>query len=187
CWDLNKRHLGGDAHSRKVAELALQLFDCLSDLHRLGAEERTLLECAAACHDLGWIEGRSGHHKASMRMVIEEGSLPLKKRERIIVAMVARYHRKALPDKRHAHYCNLSSKDREIVRKLASIIRVADGLDYTHSGVISSVRCEHDGDKIILFLTHRADPEMEENDARKKGDLMRKVFQRDLVLAREGQ
>jgi exopolyphosphatase/guanosine-5'-triphosphate,3'-diphosphate pyrophosphatase len=186
CWELHNRYLEGDSHSRTVADLALRLFDCLGDLHGLGEKERRLLECAAACHDLGWIEGRKGHHEASMRIVIEDESLPLTKKERTVVALVARYHRKALPDKSHAHYCNLGRKDRLVVDKLAAILRVADGLDSSHRSVVQSFGCDHDADRIILHLAHRDDPEMEEKDAQKKGDLMMRVFGRDLVLVWEG-
>jgi putative phosphoesterase len=186
CWKLHDSYLGSEEHSRTVARLGLILFDCLRDLHGLGEEDRKLLECAAACHDLGWVEGRRAHHKTSMRMVIEDDELPLTDKERIVIAVVARYHRKALPDKRHAHYCNLSNKDRKRVDKLAAIIRVADGLDYSHRKIVDSLTCEHDADRIILHLAHRAEPETEEEETHKKADLMMKVFRRDLVLVWEG-
>ncbi|MDD1770129.1 MAG: CHAD domain-containing protein [Methanomassiliicoccales archaeon] len=186
CWELQREYLDGDEHSHTVAHIALRLFDCLSGLHGFADEERRLLECAAACHDLGWIEGLKGHHKASMRIVIEAESLPFKKRERAIVALVARYHRKALPDKRHAHYCNLDRKDRLLVDTLAAVLRLADGLDSSHQSVVASVGCDHDADRIILHLAHKEGAEMEKNDARKKGDLMTRVFERELVLVWEG-
>ena len=186
CWKLHLDYLHGEEHSHAVANLALKLFDCLSGLHGLGEKERRLLECAAACHDLGWIEGRKGHHKASMRIVIEDGSLPLAKRERTIVALVARYHRKALPDKGHAHYCSLDREDRALVDTLAAILRLADGLDSSHRSVVASMGCDHDADRIILHLAYRADPEMEKKEAQKKEDLMTKVFERSIALVWEG-
>ncbi len=186
CWELHRRYLDGDGHSRTVADLALKLFDCLAELHGLGDRERKLLECAAACHDLGWIEGRKGHHKASMRIVIEDESLPFTRKERIIVALVARYHRKAIPDKSHPHYCNFGRKDRLVVDRLAAILRVADGLDSSHRAVVHSLGCDHDADRIILHLAHKEKPDMEEMEAQNKGDLMMRVFGRDLVLVWEG-
>jgi exopolyphosphatase/guanosine-5'-triphosphate,3'-diphosphate pyrophosphatase len=121
-----------------------------------------------------------------MRIVIEDESLPLARRERTIVALVGRYHRKALPDKGHAHYCNLDRKDRLLVDKLSAILRLADGLDSSHRSVVASMGCDHDADRIILHLAHRADPDMEKMEAQKKGDLMTKAFERSLVLVWEG-
>ena len=41
-------------HSEHVRKLALELFDALQDLHKLGKRERCWLECAAILHDIGF-------------------------------------------------------------------------------------------------------------------------------------
>ena len=58
-----RRCNGRKAHARQVARLALELFDQTVALHRLGAEDRELLEYAALLHDVGEHVSTTGHHK----------------------------------------------------------------------------------------------------------------------------
>jgi exopolyphosphatase/guanosine-5'-triphosphate,3'-diphosphate pyrophosphatase len=129
------------AHMCHVERLVLQLFDGLLPLHRLGRAARFRLRCAALLHDIGWLAGRRGHHKASLRMILDTPLLPLRPRERLLVALVARYHRKALPGLRHGHYARLSPRDRREVRRLAGLLRVADALDVNHDSAVERVAC----------------------------------------------
>ncbi len=50
-----------EAHSRQVAQLALELFDSTVALHGLDAEDRELLELGALLHDIGEHVSRDGH------------------------------------------------------------------------------------------------------------------------------
>lgn len=132
------------AHSEQVAALSLAIFDQLVALSRLpkrsgGPECRLLLEVAAVLHDIGYLVNYSGHHKHSLRLIMN-GDLPgLTARQTAIVANIARYHRRSEPTVRHAPYERLSKSDRRIVRQLAAILRVADGLDRAHSQAVESV------------------------------------------------
>jgi exopolyphosphatase/guanosine-5'-triphosphate,3'-diphosphate pyrophosphatase len=90
--------------------------------------------------------------------------------EREIIASVARYHGRKPPKKGHAWNKILSKKDKEKVRYLSAIIRVADALDRTHRAVVEDLRCLIDNDRIVLQLKSRspADEELQ-SLARKKG------------------
>jgi exopolyphosphatase/pppGpp-phosphohydrolase len=161
------------------------IFEGVKTMLDLGRNERYWLECAAILHDVGWVEGRLGHHKASLRIILEEEDLPFQKMERRIVGLIARYHRKAPPSEEDAHYATLGEEERRSVDRLAAILRVADGLDATHSGTVASLRCQVNTDSIIIHLVVRGDAEMEERDASKKGDLLQKVTSRTLRIVRE--
>ncbi|MCD6361275.1 MAG: HD domain-containing protein, partial [Armatimonadetes bacterium] len=129
-------------HSAQVTRLAAALFDALRFEHGLGASERELLLAAGVLHDIGWSVSATRHHKISARL-IEEMDLPdFDDRERAIIAALACYHRKALPKKKHRIFGNLSGPDRRVVRSLAAILRVADGLDRSHGGVVQDVSVE---------------------------------------------
>ena len=84
-------------HTHQVEKLALQIFDQLVELHHLGGQERFMLRCGALLHDIGWIEGQKGHHKTALRIIMENTALPFDFRDKSIIALLARYHRKALP------------------------------------------------------------------------------------------
>lgn len=155
-----------EAHSEHVTQLALEIFDQLAEQlpgvatqlaerhpgHPLAvdhqtamdAEGRGVLEAAGVLHDIGYLVNHSSHHKHSY-YIIANGELDgFSPRERELIANVARYHRRSHPKGSHQPYKALDSHDRTIVRRLAGILRVADGLDRTHTQVVDrvSVRVE---------------------------------------------
>jgi exopolyphosphatase/guanosine-5'-triphosphate,3'-diphosphate pyrophosphatase len=170
------------AHCEQVRVLALELFDQLGALHNMGARERYWLECAALLHDIGLSSGIKGHHKQSLRIILDEGGLPFTSYERYLVGSIARYHRKVLPDKRHYNFAALFGDDREKVRHLSSLLRVADSLDCSHVSMVSSIDAKSTRRNVILVCTVNNYPDMEQRSLAKKKDLFEKAFERDLVV-----
>jgi len=99
-----------------------------------------------------------------------------------IIALVARYHRKAAPTKSHDAFAALSKTDRKRVRHLAAVLRVADGLDRTDARLVRSVRCVVNDKTIEMRLDADGDPELELWAARRKGDLLEELAKRKLRL-----
>ena len=94
-------------HSRQVARLALTLFDQTRDMHGLGDREREWLEFASLLHDIGNHISYERHHRHSYYL-IKNGDLRGFEPEEIeVIALVARYHRRATPDRRHEGYRDL--------------------------------------------------------------------------------
>jgi CHAD domain-containing protein len=169
-------------HAQHVTRLALRLFDVLQPLHGLGTPERLWLEWGALLHDIGWIEGQRRHHKTSLRLILESALLPLSPRERLLVAAVARYHRRALPSNKHKHFAALDSADKQRVRVLAGILRVADGLDRTHHSLVEDLSCDVASEQVIVRCTTSGDIAEEYRAARDKGRLFAAVFQCQLEI-----
>ena len=174
-------------HTHQVTRLALALFDELQPLHEYGEDERFWLQCAAVLHDIGWMEGQRRHHKTALRIILEKDDLPLSKRERLLVASVARYHRKALPSDRHEHFAALEPSDQKRVRVLAAILRVADGLDRSHQNLVGRLSCDISGGKIAVRCSVSGPAAAEVSAARKKGDLFEDVFGRKLTIDTAGK
>jgi exopolyphosphatase/guanosine-5'-triphosphate,3'-diphosphate pyrophosphatase len=162
------------AHSEHVTTLALALFDELRGLHGYGPGERRLLEIAGRLHDVGWSRGVSGkHHKLSRDLILELDIPGLDERDRLLCALVARYHTKALPDaSRHRQFASLNPNRRELVEWLAGILRVADGLDRTHARIIGGLACDVSDKAVVIRLEVTGDCRMEVEGARKKQDLL---------------
>lgn len=177
-----RSYLGEDAHTEQVIRLSTMLFGCMARELGLGTKDLFLLRCAAALHDIGWTDGGPGHHKMSLRMVMEDYDLPFDPRERRMVAAVARYHRKAMPKGSHAIVSTMGKAERRRLEALASLLRLADGLDSSHGGKVKGLSCDVSSDKIILRCDVTGPIEMEERDARKKGDLIQKVLGRSLEI-----
>ena len=126
-------------HSQRVALLSLHLYDGLAKAGVLGQEPaqdaREVLQAAAFMHDVGKARGDEGHSKRSFRM-IRKLARPLgwTARELELAAIVARYHRGALPRPRGKTLQRLELPDRRIALQLAGVLRLANALD-SHNGV----------------------------------------------------
>ncbi|HEV2992406.1 MAG TPA: CHAD domain-containing protein, partial [Candidatus Angelobacter sp.] len=117
-------------HSRKIARLSLQLYDGLTRLGVLdtdGRHARELLQAAATMHDVGRSQGNAGHHKATGRL-IRKLDLPYgwKPEDLNMVALIARYHRGALPSPDHKRFAGLPGPLQRITKSLAGVLRLAD-------------------------------------------------------------
>ena len=165
-----------ERHCEHVAHLATQLFDGLAERFDLPKEGRELLEAAALLHDIGYVINHAKHHKHAYHLILHGDLQGFTQRELEVVACVARYHRKAYPSKRHGAFARLERGDRRLVRKLAGILRVADGLDRTHTQRISDAMCAVHRGFVELTVQARTDPRVEIWDAERKSGLFERAF-----------
>lgn len=152
CIGLGRRYGFEEEHSRQDARIALQIFDQISDLHQLDDECRALLFYAGLLHDIGYVEGYWGHHKTAYKHIMKADLPGLTERERRIVANVARYHRGAKPKMSHNGFASLDADDREIVTVLSAILRLADGLDRSHTDAVRDIDVWLDDDRLVLLV-----------------------------------
>lgn len=152
CIALGQSYDFEEEHSRQDARLAARLFDLTADLHHLGEEERDLLVCAALLHDIGYAEGYSRHHKAAHRLIMQAELPGLTEKEKRIVANVARYHRGAQPKRSHDNLAGVEAEDREIISMLGAILRLADGLDRSHTNAVRNLDCWVEGDRFVVWV-----------------------------------
>jgi exopolyphosphatase/guanosine-5'-triphosphate,3'-diphosphate pyrophosphatase len=129
-----------ERHSRHVQTLALQLFDSLGE--RLGCvpRDRELLADAALLHDIGYHISYSQHNKHSYYLILHAELLGMTPAEQVIVANVARYHRGRPPRKKQQTFGVLDREMRARIKRLAAILRVADGFDRGHVAAVSRIK-----------------------------------------------
>jgi len=171
-------------HTRQVARLALQIFDQLRGLTKLGLNEKFYLLCAAYLHDIGVsTEGKKGHHKVAMQIILSTPLLHFDSKERLIIASIARYHRKALPSEQHSHYRALNDREKQLVNILAGILRIADGLDYRHDGRVQNVILTMDDQSItIKCLSDHNNISPETASASRKAELLERTLKRTVKI-----
>jgi CHAD domain-containing protein len=137
------------SHSQRVAQLALLLYDGLkgAGLLTVGTgsandqpandqsayleyECRAVLQAASFMHDVGKAKGTHNHQKSTYRM-IRRLARPLgwSARELELAAVVARYHRGALPRPGGKTMQLLPLAERPIAMVLAGVLRLANALD----------------------------------------------------------
>lgn len=172
-------------HALHVAQLSLQIFDAVATLYNLGDAARRMLEAAAILHDVGYFINYSSHHKHSYHLIRHADLFGFAPRERELIANVARYHRKALPKKKHEAYIRLAEPDRLLVARLGGILRLADGLDRRRNSIVQSVACTHSNGTFIVTLKSRDEISVELFGAKLKGDLFEDAFRKKLLLVSE--
>jgi exopolyphosphatase/guanosine-5'-triphosphate,3'-diphosphate pyrophosphatase len=173
---LLRRYEADPRHSKRVSDLAVSLFEQLRPMHGLARRDGFLLELAALLHEVGNFIGPSGHHRHSYYIITQSPILGLTDEELLVVANVARYHRKAPPDMSHEGYRALAERDRQRVRTLAAILRVADALDHDHRQKVTRVQAKAHGSELRLRVSTRGDLSLDEWSVGNKGDLFREEF-----------
>ena len=183
---LGHKHHFDRAHGHQVAMLAMRLFDEFQDDHGLSARERLLLQVAALLHDIGVYVNLRAHHKHSQYLLAASQIFGLSDEETAIVANIARYHRRALPQESHLPYVALDRRDRLIVDKLAAILRVANALDAEHLQKVSDLRLVRRDKAWTLEITGVGDLTMEQLAATARADMFVSTFGRELNIRPTG-
>ena len=163
-------------HCRQVSRLSLMLVDSIGPDARPGPRDRFLLETAALLHDIGWPEGRAGHSRRGALMLFSEESLPFDLQERGIISTAVACHRGRADPESLPYHALLVPENRKRALALAAILRLADGLDFLHSGAVSDIRCTQVADKIFIDIAGTGDLAGEKERARIRGDLFSRAF-----------
>ena len=172
-----------ETHSQQVARLALTLFDHTAERHGLGTREREWLEFAALLHDVGNHIAHARHQRHSYYLIVHGELLGFDPKEILLIAALARYHRKAGPKDEDEELQALPNGMRAVVAPLAAVLRIADALDRSHFSVVRELVVGGRGKEVTVGVrTAGHDAELELWAARRKGDLFEQVFGVRLTL-----
>ncbi len=140
-------------HSAEGARLALLLFDALEPWHGMDDVERERLEAAALLSNVGLVISHTQHHHHTYYVIRHsEHLVGFTNHEIEIIALVARYHRKSAPRSKHPEFAALGKTDRQEVRALAAILRVAVGLNRPRSVRVDDITCTKDDGKLVVHV-----------------------------------
>jgi exopolyphosphatase/guanosine-5'-triphosphate,3'-diphosphate pyrophosphatase len=173
-------------HGRQVAILAGQIFDQLAEPESMREEDRALLEAASRLQDVGYLINYDQHHKHSYHLILNSRMVGFQPHERELIANVARYHRGAEPKKKHANFRQLASEDRQRVRQLAAILRLAGGLDRSHSQQVTGVTLQRVKEDTELVVHAKAYPDVDLWGARRRAGMFEKAFDTTLSIRWSG-
>jgi len=167
-------------HTHHVAKLCLQIFDQTASAHKLGEREREWLEYAAILHDVGYLINSRQHHKHSYYLIKNCDLVGFTADEIELLANIARYHRKAIPEDDHRTLKDLPEDLRDTLTVLGGILRVGDALDRSHFGVVQSVRCAMSSDAVDIGLVATDEAALEIWAARERTDLLSQGLKRTI-------
>jgi Exopolyphosphatase len=169
-----------EAHSRHVARLALELFDQTRELHHMDDEDRELLEYGALLHDIGEHVAHEGHDRHAAYLVRHGNLRGLTPAAISVITGLVRWHRRGDPKSNDELVGTLDPEGRDRVRRLAALLRIADGLDRGRKQVVTSVHARIGPELVLLHVRSSGDPELELWGARRKRELFERVFSREL-------
>ena len=122
------------ARAQRVGTIAIELYDVLAARGfavGLPTERaRWIVQAAALMQDAGRSVKNRGYHKASYRLIRKQ-PLPIGWRpvELHLTALVARYHRRALPQLKHKEFSKLSPALQQATLFLSGILRLANSFE----------------------------------------------------------
>jgi len=140
--------------SKKVSEFALTFYDYTKGiLHNDNGEGRELLWAAAKLHACGKHININAYHKHSWYLIRNGELLGYSQSEHLMVASIARYHRKSFPKKRHESWRLLADESqRSLVAEMSILLRLSCALDKRPEPLISKIVIEVNNKKINIEL-----------------------------------
>jgi exopolyphosphatase/guanosine-5'-triphosphate,3'-diphosphate pyrophosphatase len=170
------------AHAEAVTHAALKLFKTLQDEHKLSLHYEAILRVASLLHDVGTFISTRSHHKHSLYLIRNSDIFGLSERDLTMVALVARYHRKALPSQTHPDYNKLDRNSKLTICKLSAILRVADALDRSHTQQCTNPDITITPDTLELCVPGPVNIAMDQIAIENKGDFFNQIYGKRVSL-----
>ena len=143
-------------HARRVADLTLSLYDKTSDIHQLHDDYRKLVETAAIVHNIGLVAHPKKHHTFGRDILLSHRLVGFDDLETRVLAFTTALHRKRYRKKRAAKEAGivaLSDEQLEVALRLAAVIRIADGLDFSQSQTTNLGEMTRNDNEIVFSLS----------------------------------
>jgi exopolyphosphatase/pppGpp-phosphohydrolase len=153
--ELCRRYHVNMAHGRYVGRLALELFELTLSLHGLDPYYAETSFYAGLLHNVAFAGGVQGHHTRGRDILLAHPLSDLPDADRALIAVTTVFHRKRWKPKKlkkEPSYTALSPGAQATARWLSALVRIADGLDYSHSQatVIAGMAVTPDGVRIMV-------------------------------------
>ncbi|MGC9102143.1 MAG: HD domain-containing protein [Desulfurella sp.] len=164
-----------EPHALCVNNLAKKLFEQLKQTLNLQDKDFALLEAACILHDIGTYISFSKHHMHSYYLITNSDLTGFSIKQKNMIATIAYFHRGSLPNKSHKFYQSFSKKKKDKIKKLAAILRIADGLDRSHRSFVKDIKVSIEKDNIKIVAISSEDTFLEMKAANAKKNLLEKV------------
>lgn len=173
-----------ETHANQVAGLALQLYDSAVRVGLLAPSEwqREMLYYAALLHDIGTFLTYNNHHAHTYYLIRNADLLGFNQAEIAIVATIAFYHRKTAPRRKHSEFALLDKISQKIVAALSILLRLAESLDRSHSGIIHQIRFRAQDKDVVLEIAAQQDCQLELWGLKNHDRSFSEVFDKNLTF-----
>lgn len=173
--------------SHRVTRLALQLYDGLVGTGPFKTNAtlpgRTLLEAAALMRDVGRAKREKKHQKSSYKLIRKlVPPLGWQRKDLNMTALIARYHRGALPIPTDNEFIGLSETQKRQTIMLAGVLRLIDALDSQHGGKVRSLEVEQTAEVVRVWAKGNVATGTSEKIAAAR-HLLETAYQRPVIVS----
>jgi exopolyphosphatase/guanosine-5'-triphosphate,3'-diphosphate pyrophosphatase len=171
-----------EQHALCVKNLSKKLFEQLKGTLKLKEKDFALLEASAILHDIGTYISFSKHNMHSHYLITNSDLTGFSFKQKNMIAAISYFHRGGLPNKSHEFYQSFYKKKQEKIKKLASILRIADGLDRSHRSFVKDVKVSIEKDNIKIIAISSEDTFLEIKAANAKKNLLEKITKKSVSI-----
>ena len=176
AYDLGRKFEFDEPHARQVAKLCGILFQGLREEHQLDPRYELLLRVAAVLHEIGLYISTGSYHKHSMYLIQHSELFGLSRSDVQLVALTARYHRRASPKSTHTVFTALNRDQRIAVVKMAAMLRIADALEASHGQRLHELNFSREGGRLVIAIPQMEDLSLEQLALKQSGSLFEATF-----------
>ncbi len=173
-----------EKHVENTVHLAIQLFKQLRVLHKFPRIYLKVLKIAASLCDAGLSVRYYNHQDHSRYLILNAGLYGATHREIVLAAFVAGCHsREDVNLSEWARYKDIvTEEDLDIVRKLGVLLRIAEALDRSGTGVVKGINCDVLGDSVITKTELAGDATLEITQAMAIAPEFKRQFKKNLEI-----
>lgn len=173
------------AHSERVEQYSVILFQAMHRLHGLQRRHGYLLRLAAILHETGKFINLRHHNIYTYQIVMGTDIFGISNEEKEIVANIGYYYYKGIPSDKDENYRRLTVDQKMVVNKLTAIFRLANALDQGHSGKISHIDAVLDRRELVVSYAAEEDVSLVRWTFEKVSSFFTEVFGISPVLRKD--
>jgi exopolyphosphatase/guanosine-5'-triphosphate,3'-diphosphate pyrophosphatase len=185
--NMSRRFGVAQEHARQVAHISSLLFTALHPLHELPPACGKLLEAAAYLLDTGHYISSASHHKHSEYVVVNADMPGFTERERLLIAGLCRYHRKALPNPAHNGYQSLTAEEKRQLLLMIPILRLGDNLVRSHEQRIESLDCRLQNGEVLLEVRSHGSIDLELWGTERVAEVFQQVYNQPVKVTQTNE
>jgi exopolyphosphatase/guanosine-5'-triphosphate,3'-diphosphate pyrophosphatase len=174
-----------ERHAQHVAGLSMKLFDQLAALHGCGSDFKRILYAAALLHDVGTAVNYYNHAQHTLYIILNSQIYGFTHRELVLCALTAASHHKDMVKSYARHYEGILYKDdAKKIQRMSAMLRLAESMDRSESGIVKDVTCSIGDDYVKLEATVNGDGALELADASNHRNYFKKVYDKDIHISK---
>ena len=180
--NLLRKYHGDENHAECVRQIAVKIYDTLTNDLGFNEHVRTLLETAAILHDIGAFIRYDNHNLHSSYIIHNSEIFGLSRKDNTIVSEIAKYHKGNSVPQDEDSFLMLPRADRMTILKLTAILRIADALDRGHIQKFSDFSIKIQQNTLVIHSKASKNTILEKIALNEKSGMFESVFGYKVIL-----